>query len=216
MCGRYTLRTKLTLLAQQFLFNVDDIAELTPRFNVSPGQQVPAVRLANGKRQLVMLRWGLVPSWSDDPKRTYKYARGETVATNGVFRAAYKRRRCLIPADGYYEWEEKDQVKLPWFYELEQGRPFGIAGLWESWKPEGAKTAMESCALVMTTPNRLTARLHDRMPVIVYEEDYTDWLSGNEIPLVPYEADRMTERPVSTYVNNSRHEGPACIAPREA
>jgi putative SOS response-associated peptidase YedK len=150
-----------------------------------------------------MLKWGLVPSWSKDPKLAPINARADSVATKPMFRSAFKCRRCLVLADGYYEWQRDGKVKLPWLYEVEGG-PFAIAGLWEG----------ETLALLTTDANDLAAQVHDRMPVIVDPEDYDAWLACEQIPLVPYPADRMTAKPVSVAVNSVKNQGPECVEPR--
>jgi putative SOS response-associated peptidase YedK len=227
MCARYKIsNTALNALLQMFSLEPVPFSETRlafqppkPRFNVAPTQLVPAVRRGDrdGQRELVTMQWGLVPSWAKDVKigRSGVNAKAETVAEKPMFRAAYKRRRCLIPADGYYEWETVGKAKLPWLYEV-QGGTFAFAGLWESWRDLGNAEAqpLETCTILTTEPNELAAVYHDRMPVILDPEDYDAWLSGEQIPLAPYPADRMTARPVSTYVNNVRHEGPQCIEPR--
>ena len=219
MCARYTLRTPLHLLAQQFLFDLGGLPadfSLPPRFNIAPTQAVVAIRGDSaGARELTRFHWGLVPSWAKDKKLAYSTinARAETVATKPVFRSAFKHRRCLVLADGYYEWETAGKQKLPWLYEIEGGAAFAFAGLWETWRPAGSDLALESCTILTTTPNELAGQFHDRMPVILDERDYDAWLAGEQIPLVPLAADRISSRRVSQTVNNVRHEGPDCIGP---
>jgi putative SOS response-associated peptidase YedK len=206
MCGRYNQRTPLTVLASQLEFDLDAAIPWKPRYNIAPTQAVPIVRLVDGRRQLAMLRWGLVPSWSKDPKPSYSTinARADTVATKPVFRSAYKSRRCLVLADGYYEWEKVGKLKLPWLYEV-AGGPFAFAGLWEG----------DTCTILTTEANALAANFHDRMPVILDPEDYQAWLECEQIPLVPYPAGRMTARPVSTAVNNVKTQGAECVEARQ-
>jgi putative SOS response-associated peptidase YedK len=216
MCGRYTLRTPLSILATQFAFDLGAMLPgFEPRYNIAPTQDVPAVRL-DGNRQLAVLRWGLIPSWAKDAKLAQINARGDTVATKPMFRAAYKKRRCLVLADGYYEWERSGKTKLPWLYEVDGGKPFAFAGLWEWWGGPDGKAPIESCTMLTTDANELAAQVHNRMPVILDEEDHADWLAGEQVPLVPFAPDRMSARPVSTFVNNARNQGPACVEPREA
>ncbi|HUE72423.1 MAG TPA: SOS response-associated peptidase [Pirellulaceae bacterium] len=218
MCGRYNLRTPMTVLAQRFLFDLGPLATeaFPPRYNIAPTQSIPAVRLdAGGKRQLAMLHWGLIPSWAKDKKIAYSTinARSDTVATKPAFRSAYKKRRCLVLADGYYEWQKEGKAKLPWLYEVDGGKPFAFAGLWELWQPDGSE-ALESCTILTTDANELASQVHDRMPAILDSADYDAWLAGEQIPLIPFPADRVTARPVSTFVNNARNEGPECIKAR--
>ena len=133
MCGRFNLRTPMTVLAKQFLFELGPLADeaFRPRYNIAPTQSIPVVRLTDGKRQLAMLHWGLIPPWAKDRKIAYSTinARADTVATKPAFRAAFKKRRCLVLADGYYEWERSGKVKLPWLYEIDGGKAFAFAGL---------------------------------------------------------------------------------------
>ena len=187
MCGRYTLRTPLNVLAQQFLFELGDLPadfELKPRYNIAPTQTVAAVRRleAGGPRQLALLHWGLIPSWAKDAKLAASTinARGETLAEKPAFRTAFARRRCLVLADGYFEWKAEGKKKLPLLFQLKSGQPFAFAGLWERWRgpagtPEDAPP-LESCTIVTTSANSLSANVHDRMPVILDPADYDLWL----------------------------------------
>ncbi|HUE70725.1 MAG TPA: SOS response-associated peptidase [Pirellulaceae bacterium] len=218
MCGRFNLRTPMTVLAEQFVFDLGPLAgeAFPPRYNIAPTQKVAAVRLVDRKRQLAMLHWGLVPNWAKDLKMGINTinARADSVADRPVYRAAYEKRRCLVLADGYYEWEKVGKAKLPWMYEVDGGKPFAFAGLWECW--QGDKPyAWESCATITTDANELATYVHTRMPVILDPAHYDAWLAGEQIPLVPFPADRMTAKPVSTFLNNARNEGPECIEPRE-
>lgn len=144
-----------------------------PGYNVPPTQGVPVVRLADAQRQLATLPWGLIPPWAKDKKIAYSTinARGDTVASKPAFRSAYKRRRCLVLADGYFECEKAGKAKLPWLYELKDQRPFAFAGLWECWQPEGADL-LESCTIITTDANELASQVHDRMPVILDPADH--------------------------------------------
>ena len=160
-------------------------------------------------------RWGLIPSWAKDAKIAYSTinARADTVATKPAFRAAYKKRRCLVLADGYFEWRKEGKAKLPLLYEVDGGKPFAFAGLWEWWGgPEGENNPVECCTIITTDANELAKMVHDRMPVILNADDYDAWLAGEEVPLVPFPSDRISARPVSTYVNNVKNQGPQCIA----
>lgn len=211
MCARYTERSKLNLLLTQFAAELAAGTEWEPRYNIPPTANVPAVRLVAGKRQLSLLKWGLVPSWAKDTKIAYSTinARADTAPTKPAFRSAFKSRRCLVLADGYFEWQTEGKVKLPWLYEVE-GKPFAFAGLWESWRPPGAEQSLESCTILTTDPNELAGQFHDRMPVVLDESDYDAWLPGEQIPRVAFPAERMTARRVSTFVNNVRNQGPDC------
>jgi len=203
MCGRFNQRTPLTVLARQLHFDLDAAQAWRPRYNIAPAQEIPAIRLVDGRRQLAMLKWGLVPSWAKDAKIAPINARADCVAAKPMFRSAYKSRRCLVLADGYYEWQRAGKVKLPWLYEVEGG-PFAMAGIWEN----------GTCAVLTTDANSLAAQVHNRMPVILDPADYDAWLRGEQIPLVPFPADRMTACPVSTTLNKATNEGPECIERR--
>ncbi len=225
MCGRFTIRTAVKDVVAAFDLPEADAAESLPlfaRYNVAPTQQVAAVRVnpIGGARQLVPLRWGLVPSWADDPTIGNRMinARAETVASKPSFRGAFKSRRCLIVADGFYEWQKRGAAKQPYYIRLRDGGPFGFAGLWERWHREGQ--TIESCTIITTEANELMRPLHDRMPVIVPRSQYAAWLDpkttgGEAIQklLQPYPTDEMTAYPVSTVVNNPRNETAQCVAP---
>lgn len=221
MCGRFTLRTPLGVLVDQFAAQLDSSLQLAVRYNIAPSQNIPVVRLDDGHRQLTTMRWGLVPVWAKDLKIGFSgiNARADTVATKPMFRAAYKKRRCLVLADGYYEWKTEGKSKLPQFYEIDDGRPFAFAGLWEQWwgPDKSSVDPLESCTLITTAANELASQVHDRMPVILDPPDYDAWLDpANQdvgYMLDQFPPDRMSVKPVSTFVNNARHEGAECIAP---
>lgn len=221
MCGRFTLRTPAADLARLFHLPVP---ELPPRYNIAPTQDVAAIRSdARGEhREFALLRWGLVPFWADDPKIGYKTinARAETVAVKPAFRSAFSKRRCLILADGFYEWEQAAQGKQPYLIHRQDDRPFAMAGLWEHW--EKGERLIESCTIIVTEANDLLAPIHDRMPVIVSPDDYDLWLdpaSGDrgklQQLLQPADSRGWERYPVSTVVNNARHETADCIRPVE-
>jgi putative SOS response-associated peptidase YedK len=178
---------------------------------------VPAVRLTTGgKRELVGLRWGLIPSWAKDTKigQSTCNARADTVATKPAFRSAFKKRRCLVVADGYYEWLKDGKEKQPILYEVDGGKAFAFAGLWEWWPgPEGKDEPIESCTIITTDANELAREVHDRMPVILDAKDYDAWLECRDAPLLPFPAERMSARPVNRFVNNARNQGAKCIEP---
>ena len=223
MCGRFTLRAPASLVAEQFtLFELPPFA---PRFNIAPSQPVAVVRLAPAQgqpqRELAWLRWGLIPSWAKDPAIGNRMinARAETVAEKPAYRAALRRRRCLLAADGFYEWQRTDGRKQPYFIHLCDDRPFAFAGLWEAW--EGPDDSyIESCTLLTTEPNELIRPIHNRMPVILAPDDYEPWLDPavqKPEPLVPllrpYPSDEMAAHPVSTLVNSPTNDDPKCIEP---
>jgi putative SOS response-associated peptidase YedK len=163
MCGRFTIRIPQNLLMQHFGIGHSEL-QLAMRYNVAPTQQIPVVRMADGKRQLSTMRWGLVPSWADDVKIGYKMinARSEDAAKKPSFRSAMKRRRCLIPADGFFEWEKIGKQKQPHRFHRADGQPFAFAGLWETWSK--TEPALETCTILTTRPNELVGKYHDRMP----------------------------------------------------
>ncbi|HEV3023151.1 MAG TPA: SOS response-associated peptidase [Pirellulales bacterium] len=219
MCGRFTLRTPAGLVAEAF--GMLPFSGLQPRYNIAPSQPVAVVRLAqNDGRELAFLKWGLVPSWADDPAIGYKMinARGETVATKPSFRKAFKVRRCLVVADGFYEWQKTNGggKKQPHYIRLKDDVPFAFAGLWEHWVREGQE--IDSCTIITTDANELMAPIHDRMPVIMAPADYELWLDPavQEVerlqPLLrPFAAGEMKAYPVSTMVNNPRTESENCV-----
>jgi putative SOS response-associated peptidase YedK len=216
MCSRFTLRTSPQAVAKAF--HLDDIPDFSPRYNVAPTQQVLAIRLQDGKRQSSFLHWGLIPSWADDPSIGNRMinARAETVADKPSFRSAFKRGRCLVVADGFYEWQKAGKAKQPFHIRFKEDHPFAFAGLAEHWH-RGEQT-IDSCTIITTDPNELMADIHDRMPVILSPNDYDLWLDpefeGKEkllSLLSPFPADEMTAYPVNTLVNSPRNENPACI-----
>lgn len=235
MCGRYTLRRldvflhEMANLRQQIGdieagFDIDPRDEpfdekprlLGVRYNIAPSQQVPVIRSkADGASALGLVKWGLIPSWTKGkPKLQPINARGETVSTSGMFRQAFERRRCLIPADGFYEWKKLDaRTKQPMFIHLKEDRPFAFAGLWERWKPDEASPPIDTCTILTTTPNDLMCGIHDRMPVILAPGDFPRWLS-REVPgkdvldlVRPFDADQMEAWPVSVAVNSPKNDG---------
>ncbi len=225
MCGRFALHAPAEALAT--LFDLSEPPPLAPRYNIAPTQPVGIVRATaedNTAREWALVMWGLIPSWAKDPTIGARMinARAETVAEKPSFRAAYKRRRCLVPASGFYEWQKAGKGKQPYYIAMESGDPFGIAGLWERWYgPDGGE--LQTCTLLTTEPNDLLEPIHNRMPVIIAPEDYAEWLDHSSEDrayfdaighlLRPYPAEEMVTYPVSTYVSNARNEGAACIEP---
>jgi putative SOS response-associated peptidase YedK len=220
MCGRFTLRTPPKDLVE--VFQLLRALEMTPRYNIAPTQPVAVVRQSATCREMSLLRWGLIPAWAKDTKigASLINARADTIATKPSFRTAFKRRRCLIPADGFYEWKKGEgKTKQPYYIRLKKDFPFAFAGLWEHWEgPDNS--AIDSCTIVTTDANETLRPLHDRMPVILHEEDYDRWLDPKiddasqlcEL-LKPYPPEEMTAFPISTLVNNARNESPQCIEP---
>ena len=228
MCGRFTLRTPMNLLVQQFLLDMGEPAPIhdwQPRYNIAPTQSSPVVRrnAESGRRELALLRWGLIPSWAKDSKIGYSTinARADSLATKPAFRTAFQRRRCLVVVDGYYEWKTLGKQKLPILYEQPEHRPFALAGLWESWRggDSAAKGNLETFSIVTTGANVLASRVHDRMPVILDSVDYDAWLDPQltnaaqlDYLLQPYEGE-LVATDVDPIVNNVRNDVPQCVEP---
>jgi putative SOS response-associated peptidase YedK len=217
MCGRYTLSTPAGRLAEEFQLD-DGAVDLTPSYNVAPTQEVAAVLEEDGKRRLEMLRWGLVPSWADDPEIGARMinARSETAPEKPSFRRAFRSKRCLIPADGFYEWKREPGGKQPYYFHMHDGRPFAFAGLWEHWEKGGS---LLSCAILTTRANSVLEGIHDRMPVILPPGSYDAWLDPDAdkeqlIDLMsPYPGDDLETYQVSRFVNSPRNNDERCIEP---
>ena len=222
MCGRYTVRGILPVAE---LFGISLPPEFQqPRYNLAPTQDVLVVRSAadasgaKGGRRGDLLRWGLVPHWAEDPSVGNRMinARAETAAQRPAFRDAMKRRRCLVPADGFYEWQAVpgSKRKQPHLIRMKDDRPFGFAGLWESWGRGDER--LETFTILTTSPNELIAAIHDRMPVIVPPEEFDRWLDpavpASDVAdlLRPYPAEQMQAQPVGTRVNNPANDDPSC------
>lgn len=218
MCGRFTLHASTEEIAREF--DLATMPALAPRYNIAPSQALLAIRLDEGQRRSVPLRWGLVPHWATDPKIAYKMinARGETVADKPSFRDAFKKRRCLIPADGFYEWKKLGKAKQPYHIRRVEGRPFAFAGLWERWQPPNGEP-LETCTIVTTTANAVLAELHERMPVMLLPEAYAEWLDPTRPAtrlkelIAPYPAELLVASPVSTRVNSPKFDDAACLQP---
>ena len=219
MCGRFTQTASPEVLAQQF--NITDPPLFTPRYNIAPSQPIAAIRIDpdTTTRRLVMLRWGLIPSWAKDPKIGNQCinAKAETVAEKPSFRSAFKKRRCLVVATGFYEWQMHGRTKQPMWIGLRSKQPFAFAGLWEHWKPAEGEP-LGTCTIITTEPNDLMAPIHNRMPVILAPSSYDQWLDPafQNIEtltglLRPYSSEELTAYPVSTLVNNPRHDDPQCL-----
>jgi putative SOS response-associated peptidase YedK len=219
MCGRFALIVDASVLAD--LFEVDPPDDLEPRFNIAPTQTVPIVRAVGERsRECAMARWGLIPPWSKDMKIGARMinARAETVAEKPSFRAAVKRRRCLVPANGFYEWVSTKDGKRPYFIHFSDGRTFAFAGLWERWSA-GEGAAIDSCTIITTTANDMISDLHHRMPVILPPEHYAEWLQQESLSpprlsqlLVPHPDGDMAAYQVSTHVNRPANDDPECVA----
>lgn len=220
MCGRFTLTQPANIAAK---FGLDNFAPIepefyTPRFNLAPTQRIVVIPTSDMQRVARIMRWGLIPYWAKDAKigSNLINARAEGIATKPAFRSAFGSRRCLIPADGFYEWQQTAHGKQPYRIMLGSGEMFAFAGLWERWRnPEGE--SVDSCCIVTCKPNAVAARFHDRMPVIIAPEDYDTWLIGTPEQaltlLKPYPAEEMQAYPVSTSVNRPANDTPELIDP---
>ncbi len=218
MCGRFARFSPVHKFGK--LFGVQDDFSLIPRYNVAPTQAALAARTTpQGRRELVTLHWGLIPFWAKE--RTIGYstinARAETVATKPSFQHAFRQRRCLIAADGFYEWKRLDGRKQPYYIGLKDRQPFAFAGLWEHW--EGGGEIIDSCAIIVTQANELIGAIHDRMPVILDPADYELWLDPDakephlvEPLLRPYSVERMAAYPINTRVNNPKNDDRSLVS----
>ena len=218
MCGRFAKRSPAKKVAKQF--KVEEVPPLAERYNVAPAQTVLAVREASDGREATLLKWGLVPRWAKDSGIGNKLinARSETVTEKPSFREAFTRRRCLIPADGFFEWARRGERKRPFYFHMRDGEQFAIAGLWERWEGDGKP--LETCTLLTTEANELLAPYHDRMPVILRPEDYETWLDpGLRVTerlralLRPYSHVEMSAYAVGALVNSPSNDTPRCVEP---
>lgn len=218
MCGRYVLkREDLEALVKQF--GVRSLEEWHSRYNIAPTSIVPLIRRTKSsepKAELAGVRWGLIPAWAKpgQPLKPLVNLRAETLTTR--FKSALKTRRCVLPASGFYEWETIDGRKQPWFFQSNQGGPFGLAGIWEMWRGSDGPP-LETCAIVTTTPNPMIARIHNRMPVILTPEQCRAWVEAAdpaeaERLLAPAPAESLTATRVGAQVGNTRNDGPECVA----
>lgn len=221
MCGRFTLTVDPGQLQTAFPW-VEVPDQITPRYNIAPTQAV-AVIPNDGRNRLDFYIWGLIPSWSKDPQIGNRMinARSETLAEKPSFKTAFRRKRCMILADGFYEWQSQEgsKAKIPMYIKLQTGAPFAFAGLWDIWySPDGSE--IRSCTIITTEPNTLLRKIHNRMPVILQEDTFATWLDPEEKNphelqqlLVPLPSDLMRAYPVSRAVNNPANDSPDCISP---
>ena len=224
MCGRYRLSRRKQLV-EEYFDSVSDEPDWSPRFNVAPTQPVPVIR-QNAKepvRETSLMRWGLIPSWAKDPSVAAQMinARSETAATKPAFRDPLKFHRCLIPADGFYEWQKTAQTKQPYCFEVNDGELFAFAGLWDRWKDANGNW-IRTCSILTTTPNAVTSLVHDRMPVILDPHSYDLWLdpgmtdvAATSDLLRPFDARLMRCYPVSTRINHVANDDVECSRPVE-
>ena len=224
MCGRITQRFSWQEL-HELLSLVGPPVNLRPRYNAAPGQRIAAVRREDDGLRLAMLRWGLIPAWAKEQNIGYKLinARAETAHEKPSFRAAFRARRCLIPVDGFYEWQGKGKTRQPWLIGMKADGVFAFAGLWERWTvPDGLSLTgslaelapgdeLETCTILTTEANATLAPVHHRMPVILPPAAFDPWLAGAAVPLAPYPTEAMTLHPVSTHVNKPVNDDERCV-----
>lgn len=214
MCGRFAFYSPAEATAA--LFGVNGAPPVEPRFNIAPTQYVAAVRDgSDAKRELVMLRWGLVPFWAKEPSIGNRMinARAETVAEKPAYRAAYRHRRCLVLADGFYEWHRGGDTKVPWFISLASDEPCALAALWEQWHDKESGDDLQTTTLLTTEANDFMAPLHHRMPVILTPESADTWLAGGDGLFASWTAPKLRAWPVDRRVNNARNEGEDLLEP---
>lgn len=217
MCGRFSLALDASALHQAFP-GFSFPLELRGRYNIAPSQ--PILTIANeGAQKAEFMLWGLVPAWAKDTSRAVINARAETLGEKPTFRGPFKYHRCLIPADGFYEWKKTagSKGKTPYYFQLAQGQPFAFAGLWDEWKSADG-SSVRTCAIVTTSANALIADIHQRMPVILAPDAYASWLAPEprkpeelEHLLQPFEAEKMTARAISSLINSPSNEGPVVL-----
>jgi putative SOS response-associated peptidase YedK len=217
MCGRFAQRSDPRRIANEF--KVADMPQVEARYNIAPTQDILSIRRAEDNREAVFLKWGLVPSWAKDVSIGAKLinARSETVTEKPSFREAFKKRRCIIPADGFYEWQRTEGKKQPFFFQMKDESPFVFAGLWERWQGVGGE-AIESCTILTTEANDVLRPVHDRMPVIQHSDDYELWLDEDvrkrellKDLMQPYPAEEMMSYPVSMAINSPHNQGATLI-----
>jgi putative SOS response-associated peptidase YedK len=222
MCGRYRRTTQQEELARRYKIPIPVQTDLPISWNIAPSQDVLAIRYngETGQRSLDALRWGLIPSWAKDEKIAFKTinARMETVETAPSYRSAFKKRRCLIPADGFYEWRRHGGPKAPFSIGMKDDRPFVFAGLWEGWKAPGSNDWLRTCTIITTEANELVAQIHDRMPVILPEQFHAAWLGQSQVAdlkalLRPFPADEMKMFEISPRVNSARNNDAEILRP---
>jgi len=224
MCGRYTLTQPLPFVEHHYRLEgvpPEIIEQYRPRYNVAPGQAVLAALDRNGRTTLAWLRWGLIPFWAKEASIGNRLinARSETAAQKPAFRRPFRQRRCLLPADGFYEWRTEGRRKTPFRIRLRSGELFSLAGLWDVWQPPDGGEPLHTCTILTTAANEVVRPIHDRMPVIIPPDGYRLWLDPRSEPdalaelLKPYPAEPMEAYPVSTAVNSPRNDDPRLIEP---
>ncbi len=225
MCGRYVSVSSPTILAERFHVEEVRTGETEPNYNVTPRAEIPAVADSRGRRVLDLVRWGLVPSWAKSISVGDRMinARAETVLTNNSYKRPFERRRCIVPADGFYEWQtiEGQKVRQPWFIRRRDGEPLAFAGLWSIWHDRNLgddAPRIRSCTIITTEPNELMRDIHNRMPVILPESAWDTWLDAENHDvqsltqlLVPSPSDELEAWPITTRVNKPDHNGPELL-----
>ncbi|MBT2689315.1 SOS response-associated peptidase [Bacillus sp. ISL-47] len=219
MCGRFTLTETINKLQMTFEFEYSG-GEIVPRYNIAPSQNILTIIGSGEQRIGKQMKWGLVPFWAKDEKIGYKMinARAEGIDSKPSFKKPFKSKRCLIPADGFYEWKKTEEGKQPYRFIIKNEEPFAFAGVWDMW--DKGDNPLMSCTIITTVPNEVTEEVHDRMPVILKESDFEDWLNPNfddteylKSLLVPYPAEKMDKYPVSSKVNSPKNEMAELISP---
>jgi putative SOS response-associated peptidase YedK len=220
MCGRFTLYTPESRIRKAFHLEQTAPLGLKPRFNIAPSQQVPIIRATETDREMVLARWGLIPHWSKEPKTKYSTinARIESVAEKPAYRTSFKSRRCLVPADGYYEWKAMNDKKVPHYIHLRNGDVFAIAGLWDRWECEGK--ILDSCSLIVMPASDVMKPLHERMPALIAPAHYDLWLDAritDKAEIIGYlnsaPSSQLVTYPISPWLNLPKHDDERCIEP---
>jgi putative SOS response-associated peptidase YedK len=218
VCGRYTLATTADELVEAFDVPPPTF-DLVPRYNIAPSQDVPVVAEDRHGRRVGLLAWGLVPGWVEEPGSGIINARSESVADKPSFREAFERRRCLVPADGFYEWKKSEGARQPWFVRARSGEPLAFAGLWELWDAKGVELRLQTCTIITTRANAFMAHLHARMPAVLQADAREAWLDADTPAsellglLQPRDDDSLEAWPVSRKVNSPFNEAPELIEP---
>ncbi len=217
MCGRFTQKNEKETVEKEFEVNIGKDKLFRTSYNIAPTQIIGAIRVVEGVREYEDMKWGLIPSWSKDDSFASKLinARAETLSEKASFRDAYKKRRCLIPASGFYEWEKLADGKQPHYFYLKNRNIFGFGGLWEEWTDRETGELVESCTIITTTANELLQKIHERMPVIIAPENYEKWLAAATTEaaelLEPFDANLMNSHTVSREVNSPRNNSAELI-----
>lgn len=218
MCGRFTLHTSESRIREALGLEHSDPIGLKPRYNIAPSQDIPIVRDTDSGRTLSMAQWGLVPHWWKEPKNKYSTinARIETVAEKPTYRTSFKQQRCLIPADGFYEWKSVNKKKIPHYIRMRDGGVFAFAGLWDHW--EGKDQVFDSCSIIVMPANEIMKQLHERMPAIIAPAHYDAWLDSrmsDKEEIMGYlnsaPSSQLKPYPVSPWVNSPKHDDVRCI-----